>query len=473
MTKPPAPASRPRKRSRLFQAAPDALFVEEWVPNITLPPPPDAPLEEEEGVVLLDEHGLPVRSGDEEEPEPERRGPARIYVGKGAADTHAKSDTQYGMARDELPAGGGELPNLELPRQVGESDPEDDSDPSMPDLSIDGSGSNWGSIFEGLDDEEPTDPELHSDSESQAGDPSEPMPMPAAAGPSESPIAPQPVPAASQPELGPPPPKLDRPGPAAALDARTTPAWTRPVKPAVEAKPATPPKLEPPRIRATQPKPPEPGLGSLVPRSALIALVVLVILIAAVLLLRPRGTELPDPSGPAPADRAATPEVTIQPGAMDLSSVTDPDPVPPEPAPVVVEAPPAPEPASPPAAAQPAAAPAPAPRAAAPAPAPTTRPARTQPTASTRPVAAPEPAPVAKPAAAVPADKGFMVVESDRYAMVYMGGRRLGGTPIASMELEPGSYAVRAVCRDTGSTKTVQVEVKAGEITTASFRFMP
>jgi hypothetical protein len=54
-----------------------------------------------------------------------------------------------------------------------------------------------------------------------------------------------------------------------------------------------------------------------------------------------------------------------------------------------------------------------------------------------------------------------------------MGGRRLGGTPIARMELEPGSYAVRAVCRDTGATKTMQVEVEAGQLSTAAFRFMP
>ncbi len=66
---------------------------------------------------------------------------------------------------------------------------------------------------------------------------------------------------------------------------------------------------------------------------------------------------------------------------------------------------------------------------------------------------------------------GFLVVVSDSYAMVYMGGRRLGGTPIARMELDPGTYAVRAVCRDTGESKTIQVEIEPDELTTASFQF--
>ncbi|MFH1464207.1 MAG: PEGA domain-containing protein, partial [Pseudomonadota bacterium] len=80
----------------------------------------------------------------------------------------------------------------------------------------------------------------------------------------------------------------------------------------------------------------------------------------------------------------------------------------------------------------------------------------------------PAPAP-----AAVPTGKGFMVVESDRYAMIYMGGRRLGGTPVARIELEPGTYAIRAVCRDTGASQTKQIEVKPGELSTATFKFLP
>ncbi len=95
----------------------------------------------------------------------------RVYVGKGA-----QSDTQYGHSRDELPVTDLEMPNLELPTTT-DPDDEADSDPSLPDLSIDGSGSNWGAMFDGLDDEEPTDPELRSGSQT---DDSEPMPMPAA-----------------------------------------------------------------------------------------------------------------------------------------------------------------------------------------------------------------------------------------------------------------------------------------------------
>lgn len=483
MTKPPEPTSRPRKRSRLFQAAPEALFVEEWVPNITLPPPPDAPLVEEEGVVQLDEHGLPERQEEEEEPEEERRGPARIYVGKGAA-TKAKGP----VAGDELPVSDVELPDLSLPSAPGFEDNEEGSDPSLPDLSIDGSGSNWGSMFDDLDDDEnPTDPELRSGDAEPSAD-SEPLAMPAATSREpEAPDssadhdAPKPAPAASAAPPVTPAPKLDRPGPAtplttkpdrprpaAVLDAKPTPSWARSSKsqagPAI--KPEGGPKPQPPRIRPTQPKPPEPGLGSMVPRVMIIAIVVLVILMLLVWVARRPST---DPVGettqpPAPA---GTHELTIQPGAMDLAA-------PPEPAeePPPVEATHAPEPVEEPeSVAAPAPAPAPAPTAVERKPEPSRTTARTIPAPTPRtPPPLPEPEP--EPAAVATGD-GFLVVESDRYAMIYMGGRRLGGTPIARMELEPGSYAVRAVCRDTGATKTMQVEVEAGELSTAAFRFMP
>jgi hypothetical protein len=78
-----------------------------------------------------------------------------------------------------------------------------------------------------------------------------------------------------------------------------------------------------------------------------------------------------------------------------------------------------------------------------------------------------------EPPAATPTGKGFMQVESDRYAMIYMGGQRLGGTPVARMELEPGTYAIRAVCRETGASQSKQVEVKPGELITANFKFLP
>ncbi len=78
------PSGRPPKaprRSRLFQSRPDVLLVDEWVPNITLPAPPDAPLEVDAHETLLDEHGLPTL---EAEPEEEvRAGPARLFVGVG------------------------------------------------------------------------------------------------------------------------------------------------------------------------------------------------------------------------------------------------------------------------------------------------------------------------------------------------------------------------------------------------------
>jgi hypothetical protein len=470
MTKPPEPTNRPRKRSRLFQAAPDALFVEEWVPNITLPPPPDAPLEEEEGVVQLDEHGLPERL-EEEEPEEERRGPARIYVGKGAA-----TKTKVPVVRDELPVSDVELPNLSLPSAPGLED-EEDSDPSMPDLSIDGTGSNWGSMFDSLDDDEdPTDPELKSGDAEPSAD-SEPLAMPAASSAEPAPV----VPASAAPPVTPAPKlvrpgpatpltaKPDRPRPAAVLEAKPTPSWARssksPAKPAATSVSGA--KPEPPRIRPTKPKPPEPGLGAMVPRIMVIAIVVLVILALVVWITRRPDNDPVGEHTPASAP-AGTPEFTIEPGAMDLAAEPEVAPAP-EPEPEPAE----PEPAEPvePEPAAPEAAPAPAPAA----PAVVERqPERRQPVRSAPAPRTPPPLPEPEPEpAAVPTGDGFLVVESDRYAMIYMGGRRLGGTPIARMELEPGSYAVRAVCRDTGATKTMQVEVEAGQLSTAAFRFMP
>jgi hypothetical protein len=79
----PVPSKRAR-RSRLFRSRPDALLVEEWVPNITLPPPPDAPLEEDDPAeARLDEHGLPRFEDEAEEQGEEQAGPARLFVGMG------------------------------------------------------------------------------------------------------------------------------------------------------------------------------------------------------------------------------------------------------------------------------------------------------------------------------------------------------------------------------------------------------
>jgi hypothetical protein len=83
-TSDPPLTSRAVRRSRLFRSRPDALLVEEWVPNITLPPPPDTPLEEEDPAAqLVDEHGLPSFEDQPEEPEVPRAGPARLFVGMG------------------------------------------------------------------------------------------------------------------------------------------------------------------------------------------------------------------------------------------------------------------------------------------------------------------------------------------------------------------------------------------------------
>jgi hypothetical protein len=460
-----AKESRPRKRSRLFQAAPDALFVDEWVPNITLPPPPDTPLLEDESEVKLDEHGLPARP-EEEEPEPERRGPARIFVGRGASAEGGSSGAP------ELSASS--MPDLRLPGAGELESATDDEDPSMPDLSIDGSGSDWTAMMGSLED----DPEDDTDSElEQSSDESELLAMPAADPPPVAEPGPKPASALTTPPEPPPSETasalLERPQrrrERAPSTPRPTPSWTRPSRPMSKA--TGEPVEASPRIRASQPKPPEPGLGSLVPRSLVIALVVLIILALVVVVARRPGDDAPA-SAPAPAEPAAPTEITLEPGALDLEAPA------PEPEPVVEPVEPAE--ASPPAeepTAEPEPEPEPEPERAAPAPAPAPAPSpapkpKPEPTVSA-PAPAPAPAPATAPEpAAEPAGGGFLVVESDRYAMVYMGGRRLGGTPIARMSLEPGTYAVRAVCRDTGATKTMQIQIEPGELTTARFEFMP
>jgi hypothetical protein len=95
--------TRPKqaRRSRLFRSRPDALLVDEWVPNITLPPPPDTPLLEDDPAELqLDEHGLPELPEEPEE-EPEPAGPARLFVGMGqrgasvAPPPESQDDDEY------------------------------------------------------------------------------------------------------------------------------------------------------------------------------------------------------------------------------------------------------------------------------------------------------------------------------------------------------------------------------------------
>ncbi len=479
MTTPPdSPSDRPRKRSRLFKAAPNALQVDEWIPNITLPPPPRTPLEEDDTDNLLDEHGLP-QLPDGEEPEEVRRGPARVYVGEGAKDAGTSQ-----VLRDELPVAAPELTDLRLPSVDRPLDSEEDSLEGMPDLSIDGSGQDWGDMHAAFeagdvdDDEEPTDSELIAAAASS--DLAEPvpqlsLPISAVAPPEAEPAAPAPAPAPEPPAPSTP---TAEPKPPAA------PSWARPAKASEPNYRAPAGKVEPPRIRASKPKAPEPTLGTLVPRSLIIAVVVLVIVVVVVLVFQRPGPVLPDtqPVGAQPH------EVTINPGTLDLGAASPPAasdaPVKelelePEaeleaeveaeaelgtPEPLVTQPEPAPEPRR------------------------QTTPSQTTPStgsstadsSSTRssPIATSttpsRPQPVSaltpEPEATGP---GFLVVQSDRYAMVYMGGRRLGGTPIARMELELGAYAVRAVCRDTGSTKTLQVEIEPGELTTASFKFMP
>ncbi len=147
------PPVRAARRSRLFQARPDALLVEEWVPNITLPPPPDAPLEPDDPEqAQVDEHGLPTFEDDE--PEERLSGPARLFVGMGTHGTRVSGDEDDEEAEGEWVPDDYFVAELRLPRPedglpfrfgavAGEELSEDDevaleeaSDPtlSMPDL---------------------------------------------------------------------------------------------------------------------------------------------------------------------------------------------------------------------------------------------------------------------------------------------------------------------------------------------------
>ena len=80
------------RRSRLFRGRPDALMVDEWVPNITLPPLPDTPLEEDDPeLVAVDEHGLPTFEDEPDIEEEAYAGPARLFVGPGRRGTPIRS----------------------------------------------------------------------------------------------------------------------------------------------------------------------------------------------------------------------------------------------------------------------------------------------------------------------------------------------------------------------------------------------
>ncbi|MFH1467169.1 MAG: hypothetical protein ABIO70_22485, partial [Pseudomonadota bacterium] len=357
-----ANAGKPRRRSRLFQAAPDRLLVDEWVPNIKLPPPPATELEDEGPSALLDEHGLPVRE-PEEEPEPERRGPARIYVGQGGLNASG----QRAPAPPELQAP--EMPDLRLPLGASEPDLDDGEESSsgdLPDLSIDGGGGGWRGFDMGLarasesDLEAPTDPNLRAGG---AADEPSALEMPAA---EEMPAA-SPPPAAlvsgavpiPVPEPGPAPVKPPRPTPIAP-GAQATPSWARPT-PGADRGARRPPEA-PPRIRAAAPPRLEPSLASFVPRSLVIAIVVLGIVAMAVWAVRYAGLAGPQSKAPPAGAPAAMEAPTTVDGLVIRPST-----------PQVEPAAPAPEPS---------------------------REPEVSPAPESAAVAAPEPAPVARPAPA-------------------------------------------------------------------------
>jgi len=154
------PPSRAR-RSPLFRSRPDALQVDEWVANITLPPPPDIPLEEEDPAEQLDEHGLPSFDDVLDEPEELGTQPARLFVGMGQRGASVASQPQPGDEdEDEFLVGDDDffVAELRLPRpedrvpfRMGSSADDDDEEASSNMLLDADEASEPSLAIEGLD----------------------------------------------------------------------------------------------------------------------------------------------------------------------------------------------------------------------------------------------------------------------------------------------------------------------------------
>jgi hypothetical protein len=68
---------------------------------------------------------------------------------------------------------------------------------------------------------------------------------------------------------------------------------------------------------------------------------------------------------------------------------------------------------------------------------------------------------------------GFLTIESDEAANIYVDDRRVGITPVIKTEVTPGRHHVLAVEVDTGKRHALTADVAQGEERTVRFAFQP
>ena len=68
---------------------------------------------------------------------------------------------------------------------------------------------------------------------------------------------------------------------------------------------------------------------------------------------------------------------------------------------------------------------------------------------------------------------GFLSVDSDKPANIYVGDQKMGITPIVKVEVQPGNHRVLAVEVETGKRKALTAQVARGEERRVRFEFQP
>ncbi|MBN1337665.1 MAG: hypothetical protein JXB39_17060 [Deltaproteobacteria bacterium] len=435
-----------RPRSRLFRAAPEALFVDEEVPSIRMPAPPPTPLEEEEASDFDEDGLLSALAADDTEEEPVREGPARIYVGTGQRiaapppEEVAEEEEEDVLVLDEdleESLGG---PAVEVPGAVPGAHPDlriRERKPMVvpPPRAMAGEG-GWGDATTETSDEgaelwaglaPPATPEAGTPEDASWTGEGEEAPVSRSRGFIKPPIRREPAGRAFTSRLfvrtillGAVILLLGLIGwwlyarhAADRTEPGLGPTWSVDLTGAAPGAPegATPESEALPTPTEASPTPTEALEGE-----------------AA----EPKASPAAEEPPPAPRERTSTSRSTRSRTTTGSESSESPplwDTPPPEPAPTtsasVEIGPITPIPAPPP----------------------------------TGPITLPvEP-------------KGRITVKSDQAAVIFLSGERLGLTPIVDMEVPVGTYTIRATSRDSGLSQSQMVEVKPGETRSASFVF--
>jgi hypothetical protein len=93
-------------------------------------------------------------------------------------------------------------------------------------------------------------------------------------------------------------------------------------------------------------------------------------------------------------------------------------------------------------------------------------------TVKARPPVSARPAVTAKPATETPVgDLGFLNIESDKDAIIYVGDRKVGTTPLKRVEVTPGNHRVLAMDVETGARKLATTVVVRGQERRIVFQF--